>query len=190
MLMARRNLADLDDRATLIAREAKYDMVSHIVIWLTIGAICVTWCVDFGLHYNIEINNLNRFAILIWSIVVCFMLILTSCCLLAQVDKHYSRNVNFVRYTRMRIMSILGVLVFAYLYRIGFYTWYIFGANTDPMTATDPKVQMRYMLIGSFMYIFGEGLPLVVIFVVHWFKFVRGKEVLDAKVYFTNHDSN
>ena len=128
MLMTRKNMADLNNRATIIRQEENLDIVCHIVIWFNIFAVFTTWSIDYLLHYKIEINNLSRICILLWSVIVCFMLCITSCCLLAQVDKHYSRNISFVRYTRLRILSILGVLVFAYLYRITFYSWYIFGA--------------------------------------------------------------
>ena len=62
---------------------------------------------------------------------------------------------------------VLSVLVFSYLYRIVFYIWYLSDEAKEP-----EKHKMRYMIIGTFMYIFGEGLPIVIIFTMHYYKFV------------------
>jgi hypothetical protein len=64
------------------------------------------------------------------------------------------------------------VLELSYLYVIAFYVYYIFFAYLDKSPVQVQEESMEYMFVGTFMYILGEGVPLVSIFAVHYYKFV------------------
>jgi len=133
-----------------------------------------TFCVNYCFEYGNAINNLNRIYILSWTVGVCLILALSSMSLIREMKKYYSTSNKHFKSARSRILMVLSVLVFSYLYRIAFYIWYQMPGDTDSGVApemTDAE-EMQYMMIGTFMYIFGEGLPIVIIFTMHYHKFV------------------
>ena len=73
---------------------------------------------------------------------------------------------------------VLSVLVFSYLYRTGFYIWYLFNDGGGEPNTFGKDNTWGYVLIGSCLYIFGEGLHIIIIFSMHYYKFVYEPEKL------------
>lgn len=102
-----------------------------------------------------------------WTFVVCLVLIASTCQLLRQMNKHFAEHDRIFKSSRHRILVILFVFIFSYAYRMAFYLWYeiVIGINNAPKSPS-------FMITGMMMYIFGEGLPLVIIFSFHYYRFV------------------
>ena len=110
MLLTRKTLAQMcspveetEARKRLAKREEMISCLTHGLIWFAMTAAVITFGVDYGFNYDTEVNNLNRVAILAWTSLICMILLVSSICLLCEMDKHYSRSAQFVRYTRIRV---------------------------------------------------------------------------------------
>lgn len=148
---------------------------------ISVCILCsLSFVIDYLKEYRYAINNLNRKVIAAWTIVVCLILVVSSISLIREMRKHYSFENKLFKSARSRILMILSVLVFSYLYRTAFYIWYIIQTEGDP-SQKEKRNEMQYVMIGSFMYIFGEGLPIVIIFTMHYYKFVHEPNKIENK---------
>lgn len=87
---------------------------------------------------------------------------------------------GFMKKTKNQLWAILSVFFIAYAYRICFNIWYLSENSLCNFSNNNPII---FQILGCFVYIFGEALPLLTVFTIHLMNRKKEKNNLDADLY-------